>query len=76
MWERIPDIKTAMERPILKLGLPNFRLSFYFIFYSCCIPPFRRISMASHMTLSSASFFKVLYDTHEHYMIKISEHLS
>ncbi len=25
------DIKTAVERPILKLGLPNFRWSFYFI---------------------------------------------
>ena len=24
------NIKTAVERPILKLGLPNFRLSFYF----------------------------------------------
>ena len=23
--------KTAVEVPILKLGLPNFRLSFYFI---------------------------------------------
>ncbi len=25
------NIKTASERPILKLGLPNFRWSFYFI---------------------------------------------
>ena len=25
------NIKTAVERPILKLGLPNFRWSFYFI---------------------------------------------
>ena len=25
------NIKTAVERPILKLGFPNFRWSFYFI---------------------------------------------
>ncbi len=25
------NIKTAVERPILKLGLPNFSWSFYFI---------------------------------------------
>ena len=25
------NIKTAVEQPILKLGLPNFRWSFYFI---------------------------------------------
>ena len=25
------NIKTAVERPILKLGLPSFRWSFYFI---------------------------------------------
>ncbi len=25
------NIKTAVELPILKLGLPNFRWSFYFI---------------------------------------------
>ncbi len=28
------DIKTAVERLISKLGLPNVRLSFYFIFFS------------------------------------------
>ncbi len=31
------NIKTAVERPILKLGLPNFRWSFYLILL---IPPF------------------------------------
>ena len=25
------NIKTAVERPVLKLTLPNFRLSYYFI---------------------------------------------
>ncbi len=29
------NIKTAVERPILKLGLPNFRWSFYFILLLC-----------------------------------------
>ncbi len=28
------NIKTAVERPILKLGLPNFRWSFYFISFT------------------------------------------
>ena len=32
------NIKTAVERPILKLGLPNFRLSFYFILLLVALP--------------------------------------
>ena len=32
------NIKTAREWPILKLGLPNFKWSFYFT--SRCMPPF------------------------------------
>ena len=47
-------IKTAVERPILKLGLPNFRLHFYFILLLVASLLFRRNFMASHMTLSTA----------------------
>ncbi len=50
------NIKTAMERPILNLGYPNFRLSFYFILLHVASPLFRRIFMTSHITLSSASY--------------------
>ncbi len=47
------NIKTAVERPILKLGLPNFRWSFYFILLLVASILFRHILMTSHMTLSS-----------------------
>ena len=50
-----PNIKTAVERPILKLGLPNFRWSFYFFKLLIASLLFRRIFMTSHMTLSSSS---------------------
>ena len=36
------NIKTAVERPILKLGLPNFRWSFYFILLLVSSLLFRR----------------------------------
>ncbi len=49
------NIKTAVERPILKLGLPNFSWSFYFLLFLVAFPLFRLIFMTSHMTLSSAS---------------------
>ena len=51
------NIKTAVERPILKLGLPNFRWSFYSILLLVSSLLFRRIFMTSHMTLSSASYY-------------------
>ena len=38
-------IKTAVERPILKLGLPNFRWSFYFILLLVASLLFSRIFM-------------------------------
>ncbi len=49
------NIKTAVERLILKLRLPNFRWSFYFILLLVASLFFRHIFMTSHMTLSSAS---------------------
>ena len=49
------NIKTAVKRPILKLGLPNFRWSFYFILLLVLSPLFRRIFITSHMTLFIAS---------------------
>ena len=49
------NIKTAVEGPILKLGLPNFRWSFYSILLLVTSLLFRRIFMTSHKTLSSAS---------------------
>ena len=49
------NIKTAMERPILNLGLPNFRWGFYFTLLLVASLLFRRIIMTSHMTLSNAS---------------------
>ena len=39
------NIKTAVERPILKLRLPNFRWSFYFILLLVASLLFRRIFM-------------------------------
>ena len=50
------NIKTAVERPISKLGLPSFRGSFYFILFLVAFLLIRCIFMTSHMTLSSASF--------------------
>ncbi len=50
------NIKTSVGRPILKLGLPNFRLSFYFILLLVASLYFRCIFMTSHMKLSSVSF--------------------
>ena len=44
-------IKTAVERPILKQGLQNFRWSFYSILLLVAPLLFRRIFMTSHMTL-------------------------
>ena len=49
------NIKTAVERPILKLRLPNFRWSFYFILLPVMSLLFRRIYMTSQMKLFSAS---------------------
>ena len=49
------NIKTAVERPILKLGLPNFRCSFYIILLLFASLLFRSIFKTSHMPLSSAS---------------------
>ena len=49
------NITTAVERPILKIGLPNFRCSFYFNLILVASLPLRRIFMMSHMPLSSAS---------------------
>ncbi len=56
------NFKTAVERPILKLGLPNIRFSFYFISLLVACLFIRRIFMTSHMTLSSASCFMIDYD--------------
>ena len=53
------NIKTAVKRPILQLGLPNFRWSFFFILLLVASLLFRRIFMTSHMTLSSASYFSI-----------------
>ena len=47
------NIKTAVEWPILKLGYPNLRWSFYSILLLVASLLFRRIFMTSHMTLSS-----------------------
>ena len=49
------NIKTPVERPILELGLPNFRLIIYLILLLVASLLFRRIFMTSHMTLSNAS---------------------
>ncbi len=49
-------IKTAVERPILKLGLLNFGWSFYFTILLVASPLFRHIFMTLHIPLSSASF--------------------
>ena len=49
------DIKTAVERLILKVGLPNFSWSYYFILLLVASLILRRIFMTSHMTLSSPS---------------------
>ena len=46
---------TAVEQPILKLGLQNFSWSFYLILLLVASLLFRCIFMTSHMTLSSAS---------------------
>ncbi len=56
------NIKTAasVERPILKLGLPDFRWRFYFILLLVTFLLFRLIIMTTHMTLSSASYFRIL----------------
>ena len=49
------SIKASVERPLVKLELPNFRWSFYLILLTVASLLFRRIFMKSHMTLSSAS---------------------
>jgi len=49
------NIKTAVELPILKLGLPNFMQSFKFILLLVASLLFRDIFMTSQLTLSSAS---------------------
>ena len=46
------NIKTAVQRPILKLGLLNFKWSFYFI----SLLGVYLLFMASHMPLSRASY--------------------
>ncbi len=45
-WKRNQpiNIKTAVEWPILKLRLPNFRWSYYFYFTSRYITPFKTFS--------------------------------
>ena len=43
------NIKTAVVRPILKLGLPNFRWRFNFILLFVAFLLFIRIFMMSHM---------------------------
>ncbi len=45
------NIKTAVDRQILKLGLPNFRWSYYISLLLVVSLPFRRIFIMSHMTL-------------------------
>ncbi len=45
------NIKTDVELPTLKLGLPNFRLSFYFILLLLASLLFRRLFMTSHMAV-------------------------
>ncbi len=59
------NIKTAVERLILKLGLPKFRWSYYFIFLHVAFLLFICIFMTSHMSLFSASptFSFFSYDT-------------
>ncbi len=47
-------IKTAIERPILRLGYPNVMWNFYLILLLVASILFRRIFMTSHMTLSRA----------------------
>ena len=49
------NIKTAVEWPISKLGLTDFRWSFYLILLFIPSLLFRHIFMTSHMTLFSAS---------------------
>ena len=46
------NIKTVVERPILKLVLPIFRWSFFILLLVASLL-FRRLFMTSHMTLSS-----------------------
>ncbi len=58
------NIKTYVERPILKLGLPIFRWSFYFILLLIESLLFKSIFKTSHMPLSSASLkpsFNIMY---------------
>ncbi len=54
------NIKTALELPILKLGLPAFSLSVYIILLVVASLLCRRIFMMSYMTFSSASFFRMV----------------
>ena len=49
------NITTAVELPILMLGLTNFRWSFRFILLLVASLPFRRTFMMSHLTFSIAS---------------------
>ncbi len=49
------NIKTAVERPIFKLGLPNFMGSFYLFYFSLHPSILDVFFMTSHMTFSSAS---------------------
>ncbi len=54
------NIKTAVDWPILKIGLQNFKGSFYSIFFSLH-PSFLDVFlMTSHMPLSCASDFKII----------------
>ena len=50
-----PNIKTAVEGLILKLGLPNFRWNFYFILLLLAFLLCSHIFFMSHMQLSSAA---------------------
>ena len=51
-------IKTAVDQPILKLGLPNFRWSFYFILIPITSLIFRRF------------FYDVTHDTFQRFQVK------
>ena len=55
------NIKIALERLILRLGLPNFRCSFYFILLLVVSLLFRCFFMTSHMPLSSISSSLIFY---------------
>ena len=62
------NIKTAVDRPILKLRLPKFRWSFNFILLHDASLLFRCIFMTSRMTLSRASKINFLFSIYFAYI--------